>query len=258
LIDYQVRDRVATLTLNRPEVKNALGPAEWQSLDTLARRAADDPAVRVLVVTGAGGVFSAGGDLKSMPERLALPKHVRRAQLLSDAQVIRRLRELPKVVIAMIEGPAVGAGLSLALACDVRIAAANARMGAAFHKVGLTGDFGLLWLLPRVVGPARAMDLLLTAEIVDAERALALGLVTRVAPTEKLVEETYAYAARVADGPPIATAFTKRGLHSGFERSLAEMLAWEADAQAACSRTDDAREGVTAFLERRPPRFEGR
>ena len=258
MIDYEVSDRVATLTLRRPEVKNALGPAEWQKLDELARRAGADPSVRVLVVTGAGGVFSAGGDLRSMPERLALPRPVRQANLLSDAQVVRTLRELPKIVIASIEGAAVGAGLSLALACDVRLAADDARLGAAFHKVGLTGDFGLLWLLPRVVGPARAMDLLLSAEILDAARAEALGLVTRVVPKEKLADETRAYAARVADGPPLATAFTKRGLHLSAERGLAEMLAWEAEAQAACSKSEDAREGVAAFLERRPPRFTGR
>lgn len=258
MIDYEVKDRVATLTLRRPEVKNALGPDEWQALDGLARRAADDPEVRVVVITGAGGVFSAGGDLRTMPERLALPRHVRRANLYSDAQVVRTLRELSKVVIAMIDGPAVGAGLSLALACDVRIASANARLGAAFHKVGLTGDFGLLWLLPRVVGPTRAMDLLLSAEIVDATRALAMGLVTRVVEPDQLAEETRAYAARVADGPPLATALTKRGLHLGLERSLGEMLAWEAEAQATCSRSDDAREGVAAFLERRAPKFAGR
>jgi 2-(1,2-epoxy-1,2-dihydrophenyl)acetyl-CoA isomerase len=258
LIDYEVKDRVATLTIQRSEVKNALGPAEWHALDYLLHRAAADSEVRVVVVAGAGGVFSAGGDLKSMPERLALPRHVRRANLVSDAQVVRTLRELPKIVIAMIEGAAVGAGLSLALACDVRIAAENARLGAAFHKVGLTGDFGLLWLLPRVVGPTRAMDLLLRAEIVDAVRAEAMGLVTRIVPPEKLREETYAYAARVAEGPPLATAFTKRGLHLGFERTLQEMLAWEAEAQAACSKSDDAREGVAAFFEKRLPKFQGR
>jgi 2-(1,2-epoxy-1,2-dihydrophenyl)acetyl-CoA isomerase len=257
-VEYRVEDAIATLTLARPEVKNALGPAEWRALDALARRAGDDPEVRVLVVTGAGGTFSAGGDLKTMPERLALPRHARRAQLLEDAQVVRTLRGLQKPIIAMIDGAAVGAGLSLALACDVRIAASTARLGAAFHKVGLTGDFGLLWLLPRTVGPTRAMDLLLTAEIVDGARAEAMGLVTRAVDPARLVEETYAYAARLAAGPPIATALTKRGLHLALERELADLMAWEADAQATCSRTDDAREGVTAFLERRPPRFSGR
>jgi 2-(1,2-epoxy-1,2-dihydrophenyl)acetyl-CoA isomerase len=258
VIAYEVNDRVARLTIDRPEVKNALGPAEWQALDEAARRAAADPEVRVVVVSGSGGVFSAGGDLKSMPERLALPRHVRKANLFSDAQVVRTLRELPKIVIAMVEGPAVGAGLSLALACDVRIAAENAKFGAAFHKVGLTGDFGLLWLLPRIVGPTRAMDLLLRAETIDAHTAYATGLVTRVVPVDKLRDETFAYAARVADGPPLATAFTKQGLHRSLESSLAEMLAFEADAQALLSKSEDAKEGVAAFFERRKAQFTGR
>ena len=257
-VRYEVQDRVATLTVDRPSVKNALGPEEWQALRTLAVRAGEDPAVRVLIVRGAGGVFSAGGDLKTMPERLALPRHVRRANLLADAQVVTTLRELGKPVIALIEGAAVGAGLSLALACDLRFAATDAKLGATFHKVGLTGDFGLLWLLPRAIGPTRAMDLLLSAELVDGTQAAALGLVSRVFAPERLVDETYAYARRLADGPPVAIAYTKRGLHLALEAELAELLAFEADAQAACGKTDDAQEGLTAFLEKRKPSFRGR
>jgi enoyl-CoA hydratase/carnithine racemase len=257
-IGYQVRDRIATLTIDRPDVKNALGPEEWQALATLATLAGDDPDVRVLVVTGAGGVFSAGGDLKSMPERLELARHVRRANLLADAQVVTTFRALGKPIIAMIEGVAVGAGLSLALACDVRIAASTAKLGAVFHKIGLTGDFGILWLLERAVGPTRAMDLLMSAELVDGTRAEAIGLVSRVVAPERLVEETYAYAARLAAGPPIAMAFTKRGLHLALERDLGEMLAWEADAQATCSKTADVREGVAAFLAKRKPNYQGK
>jgi 2-(1,2-epoxy-1,2-dihydrophenyl)acetyl-CoA isomerase len=257
-VGYQVRDQIATLTLQRPEVKNALGPDEWRQLRRLALEAEADPSVRVLVVGGAGGTFSAGGDLRTMPERLALPWHVRRAQLLEDAQVVASFRRLRKPILAMIEGAALGAGLSLALACDVRIAAATAKLGAAFHRVGLTGDFGLLWLLPRTVGPTRAMDLLLSAELVDGTRAEAIGLVTRAVEPARLVEETYAYAARLCAGPPVAIGFTKQGLHLGLERELDEMLAWEAEAQATCSKTADASEGVAAFFAKRAPRFVGR
>ena len=142
MIRFETADRVATLTIDRPEVKNALGPDEWRAIRAHALAAGADPSVRVLVVRGAGGVFSAGGDLKSMPERLALDKHVRRAQLLADAQVIVTLRELPKPVVAVIEGAAVGAGLSLALACDVRLVAAEAKLGAAqrvAQPVGVRG-----------------------------------------------------------------------------------------------------------------------
>jgi 2-(1,2-epoxy-1,2-dihydrophenyl)acetyl-CoA isomerase len=257
MIHYAVDARVATLTIDRPEVKNALGPDEWQRLRTLVLDAGRDPEVRVVVVTGAGGVFSAGGDLRSMPERLALPAHVRRANLAEDAQVIAVFRALKKPIVAVIDGPAVGAGLSLALACDVRIASTRARLGASFHKVGLTGDFGLLWLLPRVVGPTRAMDLLLSGEIVDAARAEAIGLVSRVVPAERLVEESQAWVQKIAAGPPIAMGLTKRGLHLGLEMGLADMLLWEADAQTICSRSADAREGVAAFLAKRAPHFTG-
>jgi 2-(1,2-epoxy-1,2-dihydrophenyl)acetyl-CoA isomerase len=257
-IRYEVADAIATLTIDRPAARNALGPDEWKALGARVDEIAGDDGVRVVVLTGAGDHFCAGGDLKTMPERLALPREMRQANLVADAQLIPALRALPKPVIAMIDGVAVGAGLSLALACDVRIAASRARLGAAFHRVGLTGDFGLLWLLPRIVGPTRAMDLLMRAEPIDAARAEAIGLITRVVDATRLAEETYDYARRLAAGPPIAQGLTKRGLHHALEVDLATMLAWEADAQATCSKTADAHEGVHAFLERRPPVFRGR
>jgi 2-(1,2-epoxy-1,2-dihydrophenyl)acetyl-CoA isomerase len=257
-VGYRVEGAVATLTLRRPQVKNAIGPAEWQALRALTERAGGDEDVRVVVVTGEGGVFSAGGDLRTMPERLALAKEARREALLADAQVVNTFRALGKPIVAMIDGPAFGAGLSLALACDLRIASSTARFGAVFHKVGLTGDFGMLWLLPRVIGPTRAMDLMMSAEPIDAARAEAWGLVSRVVPPGDLETETYAYARRVAAGPPIAMRFTKEGVHRSLEQTLGDMLAWEAEAQATCSKTTDASEGVTAFLEKRAPKFTGR
>jgi 2-(1,2-epoxy-1,2-dihydrophenyl)acetyl-CoA isomerase len=257
-VRYEVDGRVATLTIDRPEVKNALGPAEWQALKRLVERAAGDPAVRAILVTGAGGTFCAGGDVKTMPERLALPQHVRRAQLLSDAQVIAAFRATPKPIVARIEGAAVGAGLSLALACDVRITATTAKLGAPFHKLGLTGDFGLLWTLPRTIGPTRAADLLYSAELVDGARAAELGLVSRAVAPERLSEETDAYLRRLTDGPPVALALTKRGLALSLSHDLDELLAFEAEAQAICSKTDDVQEGLRALAEKRPPKFEGR
>jgi len=256
-VRYEVAERIATITIDRPDVKNALGPEEWRALSARVDDAAADGDVRVVVVTGAGGTFSAGGDLKTMPERLAEPRDVRTANLTVLGQIVPKLRALPKPVIAMIDGACVGAGLSLALACDLRIASARAKLGAAFHRVGLTGDFGMLWLLPRVVGPTHAMDLLMRAEIVDAARAEAIGLVTRVVEAERLADETYDYARRLADGPPVAQGFTKQGLHRALESDLSSMIAWEAEAQATCSHTADAYEGVHAFLERRKPVFRG-
>ena len=256
-VRYEVAERTATITIDRPEVRNALGPDEWRAIGARIDDAEGDADVRVLVITGAGGTFSAGGDLKTMPERLAEPRDVRTANLTVLGQIVPKLRALPKPVIAMIDGACVGAGLSLALACDLRIASARAKLGAAFHRVGLTGDFGMLWLLPRVVGPTHAMDLLMRAEIVDAARAEAIGLVTRVVEAERLADETYDYARRLADGPPVAQGFTKRGLHRALESDLHAMLDWEAEAQATCSHTADAYEGVHAFLERRKPVFRG-
>jgi 2-(1,2-epoxy-1,2-dihydrophenyl)acetyl-CoA isomerase len=256
-VRYEVAERIATITIDRPEVKNALGPDEWKALRGRVDDAAADGDVRVVVVTGAGGTFSAGGDLKTMPERLVEPRDVRKANLVVLAQIVPQLRALPKPVIAMIDGACVGAGLSLALACDLRIASRGAKLGAAFHRVGLTGDFGLLWLLPRVVGPTQAMDLLMRAETIDAARAETIGLVTRVVDGERLADETYDYARRLADGPPVAQGFTKRGLHRALESELAAMIEWEAEAQATCSHTADAHEGVHAFLERRKPVFRG-
>lgn len=257
-IRYQVDGAVATITLDRPEVRNALGPAEWHAIDEGVMRAGAEATVRVLVVTGAGGVFSAGGDVKSMPERLALPPAERRAQLIEMTQVIRRMRELPKPIIAAIDGSCVGAGLSLALACDLRLATRRARFGAVFHRVGLTGDFGILHLLPRVIGPARALELLLLGDLIDAPRADVLGLVHRVVEEDALGAETQALAERLAAGPPVAMGFTKTGFYRALDQDLGATLEWEAAAQAMVSKTEDAREGLQAIAEKRPPRFTGK
>jgi 2-(1,2-epoxy-1,2-dihydrophenyl)acetyl-CoA isomerase len=254
---YATADRVATLTIDRPAAKNALGPDEWRRLAWGVARAAADPLVRVLVVTGAGDSFSAGGDVKTMPERLALPPAERRARLRADAEVVRALGALDKPSLARIDGPCVGAGLALALACDLRVASSRSSFGATFHRVGLTADFGTLYNLPRAVGPARAAELLLVGEMVDAERAEQIGLVHRVVAPLRLDEEVAGLARRLADGPPVAMALTKAGLRGAAGRDLEATLEWEAAAQAIASRTDDAREGLAALAEKRPPKFSG-
>lgn len=249
--------QLAVITLNRPEVKNALGPAEWQQLSAHLRELATDAAVRAVLLTGAGGGFCAGGDLRTMPERLAWPVATRQAQLGRDSQVIAQLYEFDRPVVAQISGPCLGAGLSLALACDLRIAACTASFGAVFHRIGLTGDFGLMWLLPRVVGPARAAQLLYEAEVFDGERAAALDLVHRTVAAEDLEAATMTLCQRLCQGPPLAQAMTKRGLRRAAALDLDAMLEWEAQAQSILSKTDDALQGVTAFLEKRKPVFGG-
>ncbi len=255
---FERRERVGVITINRPLVKNALGPDEWQALGEAVRSCASDDEIRAVLITGAGGAFSSGGDLKTMAERLAQPLELREANLLRDGGTITAIRALDKPVVAQIEGVALGAGLALALACDVRIATPTARLGATFHRVGLTGDFGMLWLLPRILGPARALDFMLSAEIVDGERAYELGLVSRLFAPERLVDETWTYLARLAAGPPMALARTKRGMQRALEVGFEELRAWEARAQAECSRSADAAEGVEAFGQRREPAFTGR
>jgi 2-(1,2-epoxy-1,2-dihydrophenyl)acetyl-CoA isomerase len=182
---------------------------------------------------------------------------VRQAQLVRDSQVIRQLYELDRLVVAQIAGPCMGAGLSLALACDLRVAATNASFGAVFHRIGLTGDFGLLWLLPRVVGPARAAQLLYEAEVFDGSRAAALDLVHHAVEPAILPERTRALCERLCQGPPLAQALTKRGLRRAAALDLDAMLEWEAHAQSILSKTADASEGVAAFLEKRKAEFAG-
>ena len=249
--------QLAVITLNCPEVKNALGPAEWQKLGVYLREIAADPRVRVVLLTGAGDSFCAGGDLRTMPERLAWPVATRHAQLYRDNQVIAQLYELDRLVVAQIAGPCLGAGLSLALACDLRIAASTASFGAVFHRVGLTGDFGLLWLLPRVVGPARAAQLLYESDVFNGERAAALDLIHHLVAPEDLGATTLRLCERLCKGAPLAQAMTKRGLRRAAELDLTAMLEWEAQAQSILSKTDDAREGVSAFLQKRKPSFHG-
>jgi 2-(1,2-epoxy-1,2-dihydrophenyl)acetyl-CoA isomerase len=249
-------NNILTITLDRPGAKNALGPDDWRSIgQALDTRVTPD--TRMVIIRGAGGCFSAGGDLKTMPERLELPEAVRAANLLADASMIRRLRELDVPVVAIIEGVAIGAALSLALACDIRIAASDAKLGAGFHKVGLSSDFGLGWLLPRIVGPGRAAEMLFSGRLVGAEEALSIGLVSEVAPAAELEFRLDAWKDRFFDGPALAVAATKRTLREALELPFDEALAREARRQARISRTADAREGVAAFLERRKPRFTG-
>jgi 2-(1,2-epoxy-1,2-dihydrophenyl)acetyl-CoA isomerase len=250
---------IATLTFNRPERMNALSTPIMEGLLRGLPRLAGDPAVKVVVLTGAGRAFCAGGDVKSMAEggeqRSAAEAA---AHLRSRMEVSRILHDLPKPTIAMINGPAAGAGLAFALACDLRIAGASARLVTAFVKVGLSGDFGGSFFLTRLVGTAKARELYFTGRPVDADEALSLGLVNRVVPDDQLADATMDLARSLAQGPQIALSLMKRNMNCAESRGLAELLDMEAANMVQAARTEDHREAARAFVEKRAPVFVGR
>lgn len=256
-----VADGVAVLTLNRPDRLNALsGPMLRGLLEALPRLAAD-PAVGAIVLTGAGRAFCAGGDVKAMAEGTEMPGDTleeRADGLRASMEVSRWLHELPTPTIAMVPGAAAGAGLSLALACDLRVAGEAARFGTAFARVGYSGDFGGSFFLTRLVGTAKARELYFTADLIDAQQALALGLVNRVVPDARLRDETLALAARIARGPRVALRYMKRNLNAAESGSLRELLDLEAWHHTRCGMTEDHQEATKAFVAKREPVFKGR
>jgi 2-(1,2-epoxy-1,2-dihydrophenyl)acetyl-CoA isomerase len=253
-----IEDGVAWLTLNRPDRLNAFSPALLDALREALQRLRGDAAVGAVVITGTGRGFCAGGDVKTMPDRAQQGFEERAEGLRRMHQLPMLLRTMPKIVIAMVNGPAVGAGLGLAMACDLRIAGRSARFGTGFAGVGYSGDFGGSWTLTRLVGTAKARELYLLGEIIDAETALALGLVSRVVEDDGLREATTAMARHIADGPRIAFGYMKRNLFAAETEPLAAVLEMEAVHQARTAMTEDHLEAARAFAEKRRPVFKGR
>jgi 2-(1,2-epoxy-1,2-dihydrophenyl)acetyl-CoA isomerase len=254
-----VTDRVATLTLNRPDRLNALSTLIIDGLLEALPRLAADPRVAVVVLTGAGRGFCAGGDVKSMAECTSLmdvDDAVKR--LRSRMEVSRLLHEIPKPTIAMVNGAAAGAGFSMALACDLRIASESARFITAFAKVGFSGDFGGSYFLSKLVGTSKARELYYTGNPLDAAQALALGVVNSVVPDAQLPDATMALARRLASGPGIALALMKQNFNAAENGTLSELLDLEALNQVKTNGTEDHREAARAFVEKRPPLFKGR
>ena len=255
-----LKDGVAVLTLNRPDRLNAMSPSMLDALLEALPRLAADPEVGVVVLTGAGRAFCAGGDVKAMAEGrefggTALED---KAQALrSRMEVSRWLHEMPKPTIAMVRGAAAGAGLSLALACDLRVAGDTARFATAFARVGYSGDFGGSWFLTQLVGTGKARELYFTTDIVDAREARELGMVNRVVPDARLEEETLALAARLARGPRIAYRYMKRNFNAAESGTLKDLLDLEAWHHTRCGLTEDHREAAKAFVEKRDPVFRG-
>ena len=252
-----IEDGVAILTLNRPEALNALSIDIRNGLLGALERFADDSAVRCIVITGAGRAFSSGGDIKGMAERAARGYEARARGIQFSNSIPMAMRKHPKVIIGMINGVAAGAGMSMALACDLRIAGASARFTTAFLKIGLSADWGGTWTLTRLVGTAKARELFFLPDMIGADEALSLGIVNRMAADDALRGATMEMAHRIAEMPQVAVAAMKRNLFAAETESFATVLDLEAYNQARCSQTEDHREAVEAFKEKRKPVFRG-
>jgi 2-(1,2-epoxy-1,2-dihydrophenyl)acetyl-CoA isomerase len=250
---------VATITLNRPDKLNAFSGTMREDLLAALRAAADDAEVRVIVLTGAGRAFCAGGDVDYM-SGLQKQGDVQAFRKLLDAgrDVVSTIAAMDKPVIASVNGVAAGAGCNLALACDYRIASDTAKLAETFVKIGMHPDWGGTWLLPRLVGPGRALELLTTGRMVDANEALAIGMVDRIVPLADLPEQTLTLARAIAIGPPQAIADIKRALTASRTNLLPAQVELESEHQVRAFLSRDAGEGMAAFFEKRTPRFEGR
>ncbi len=254
----EVDEAVATITLNDPERRNPFGADVRAALRELVPRVLADDEVRCILLTGAGEAFSAGGDAKAMATDEQPPLEQRIRTITYEQEAVALLHEARVPVVAALPGPAAGAGLALALCADLRIAAESAFVTTAYARLGLPGDFGGAWFLTRLVGPARARELMFLSERIGADECLRMGLVNRVVPDDALREEARGLTLRLAAGPPLALARMKQGLRLAQDESLRSVLAFDAQWQCRLAETEDFAEATRAFLEKRAPRFQGR
>ena len=262
-----IADGVATLTMNRPEARNALTGEMQAALTSAIHRAAADPSIRAVVLTGAGGAFCAGGDVKGFAADTSrgapgggggFNMEARANGLRTAMDVVRILHEMPKPTLAVIPGPAAGAGLSLALACDLRIATPEAKLTTAFSKVGLAGDYGGSYFLTHLVGAAKARELYFTADVITGAEALALGIVNKVVPAAELAQVAGDYARYLAGLPTVAIGYMKRNLNAADHATLSEVLDLEATHMVRTMMTDDHKAASQAFVQKAKPVFAGR
>ena len=256
----ETRDGVAVLTMNRPERLNALSRAMLDGAIAALERGADDPAIGCIVLTGAGRGFCAGGDVTAMGDEALLAK-LTLEQKVDRQRTVQRMSSLlhaiPKITLAAINGPCAGAGLGIALACDLRLAADTAKLTTAFAKVGFSGDFGITWPLVRTLGSAKALELLLLSDVLSATDALQLGLLNRVVPAADLMSAAMEMATRIARGPRVAYRYMKQNVEAASVESYQALLDREAFTQCWTGSTADHREGVAAFMAKRAPQFGG-
>jgi 2-(1,2-epoxy-1,2-dihydrophenyl)acetyl-CoA isomerase len=262
-LKVMIQNRVGILVMHRPEKLNALSKDMVQAAVEALKSMAADPEVGAVVLTGEGRGFCAGGDVSAMKRGDEIGG--KSASLEEKIDSLRQghefpwlLYSIPKVTIAVVNGPAAGAGLGLALSCDLRIASDQAKFGTAYARVGYGGDYGTTWQLARLVGPAKAKELFFTADVIPAEEALRVGLVNRVIPHDRHWAEAIAFAERIAAGPLVSYRYMKANVNAALGMDFRAMLDREAETHMRAGQTDDHREGVTAFMEKRAPRFQGR
>ncbi|WP_067482784.1 enoyl-CoA hydratase-related protein [Actinomadura hibisca] len=257
-VRYDVTDSVATITLDRPDAMNSLTLETKVALGAAVERAATDPAVRAVVLTGAGRAFCAGQDLREHADNLAAGKGLDDTVRRHYNPVVRAIAGMPKPVVAAVNGVAAGAGAALAYACDLVVASEKATFVTSFTTIGLAPDSGMSWTLQRLVGRAKAAELLLLSEPVKAPRALELGLVSRVVPPDELVPAATELARRLAAGPTVSYGAVKAALDHAATHDLASSLEKEAELQDLCEKTADHHNATAAFLKKQKPEFEGR
>lgn len=260
---YEQDGHVVTLTLNRPDTRNALSGEEmFEAIIDACGRVDRDIDVRAVILTGAGSAFCAGGDVKKMREGGGMfaggPLEIRNGYLSGIQRIPLAIHDLRVPTIAAVNGPAIGAGCDLACMCDIRLAGAGARFAESFVRLGIIPGDGGAWFLPRAIGMSRAAEMTFTGEAIDAQTAADWGLVSRVVPDEQLMSEARALAGRIAANPPQAVRMAKRLLREGQTLDLAALLEMAAAFQALCHKSEDHREAIAAFFEKRPGKFTGR
>lgn len=252
-------DCIATLVMNRPDRLNALNNELAMAVNDALGRIAKDESVNVVVITGAGKAFCAGGDLGALGKGHQTGEtHQLEPLLRAGMQMVLKMRTMPQPVIAAVNGPAAGAGMNIALAADIRIATEEATFGQNFSKVGLFPDYGGMYFLPQLVGPSKAAELFYTGDMIDAKTALALGIVNQVVPAAQLETAVKAMAEKIARGPALPIRAVKNAIFASHEKELARALDHEVREQIRCYLSDDCREGIRAFFEKRQPKFQGK
>ncbi|HBL24527.1 MAG TPA: enoyl-CoA hydratase [Deltaproteobacteria bacterium] len=254
---YSRQENIALLTINRPDARNAFSPEMIGLWRDYLKEARDDGAVNAIVVTGTGDTFCSGGDIRDMAEGKLRSWDMKRFLWEGVHRIILTLEDIDKPVIAAINGAAMGAGMDMAIMCDIRVSSDMAKLGESYIQMGLVPGDGGAWFLPRLVGVSKALELFLTADVLDAGEALSLGIVNRVVPHENLMEETMKLASRIAQKPPLAVKMMKRAVYQGTTSTLRSHLDYISSQLSLLSETHDHAEAARAFLEKRKPVFTG-